>query len=69
MKLLIRERMKRKEIVFSVIMNEEPEDEDEDVHPGWQPKKIDCPFCVSKQWFKYYAKKTDYLKNVGINFI
>ena len=47
--------MKRVEIVFSVIMNEEPEDED-DVHPGWQPKKIDCPFCVSKQWFKYYTK-------------
>ena len=60
--------MKRVEIVFSVIMNEEPEDED-DVHPGWQPKKIDCPFCVSKQWFKYYTKTTDYLKYVGINFI
>ena len=60
--------MKSVEIVFSVIMNEEPEDED-DVHPGWQPKKIDCPFCVSKQWFKHYTKTTDYLKNVGINFI
>ena len=40
------------EIVFPVIINEEQEDE-EDVHPGWQLKKIDCLFCVSKQWFKY----------------